>query len=193
MSLPDDLVEESIARSKAELKEARLKKQAQAWDQGVRKPQWSECKEMDIETFVRYTGGGSGKLEKKHKSFHQSVPSTSRVDSGRDESNTKKRLGFGRVSFPENHHPACYLRIPWKLREGNTTITSNPMALLYFVENVWKLPRPRLLISITGGATNFEMNAESILYQLMATARLTNAWLVTGGSNAGIMKYVGKL
>ena len=67
------------------------------------------------------------------------------------------------------------------------------MALLYFVENVWKLPRPRLLISITGGATNFEMNAESILYQLMATARLTNAWLVTGGSNAGIMKYVGKL
>eukprot|EP00292_Cryptomonas_paramecium_P011106 CAMPEP_0113701736 /NCGR_PEP_ID=MMETSP0038_2-20120614/24757_1 /TAXON_ID=2898 /ORGANISM="Cryptomonas paramecium" /LENGTH=324 /DNA_ID=CAMNT_0000625695 /DNA_START=331 /DNA_END=1302 /DNA_ORIENTATION=- /assembly_acc=CAM_ASM_000170 len=33
---------------------------------------------------------------------------------------------------------------------------------------------------------------EEVLQQLMETARRTNAWLVTGGSRAGIMKYVGE-
>ena len=106
-------------------------------------------------------------------------------------------LGFGRIAFPESNAHSLYLRVPWKLKgaSGSEILSTHPQALLFFIENVWKLPRPRLLISITGGAVDFPMDPhkEAVLEQLMDTARRTNAWLVTGGSRAGIMKYVGKL
>ena len=106
-------------------------------------------------------------------------------------------LGYGRILFPESSTPALYLRVPWNRKDtsGPDVISTHPQALLYFIENVWKLPRPRLLISVTGGAVDFPMDPhkEAVLEQLLNTARRTNAWIVTGGSRAGIMKYVGKL
>jgi hypothetical protein len=106
-------------------------------------------------------------------------------------------LGYGRILFPECSSPSLYLRVPWKRKDtsGPDIISTHPQALLYFMENVWKLPRPRLLISVTGGAIDFPMDPhkQAVLEQLLDTARRTNAWIVTGGSRAGIMKYVGKL
>ena len=186
----DEEQAEALARTKAELQAARILKQSQAWDGGVRKPQWAECSEREVECFVRSTGGGKGRIVKSNGRFHQTVLASSQTGPNK---NRGMRLGFGRVAFPESDHSACYLRVPWNIKDGDSILTSHPSMLLYFVENVWNLPRPRLLISITGGAMNFEMNAEGILTQLMATARQTNAWLVTGGSNAGIMKYVGEI
>jgi hypothetical protein len=105
-------------------------------------------------------------------------------------------LGYGRILFPESSTPSLYLRVPWKRKDtsGPDMISTHPQALLYFIENVWKLPRPRLLISVTGGAIDFPMDPhkEAVLEQLLNTARHTNAWIVTGGSRAGIMKYVGE-
>jgi transient receptor potential cation channel subfamily M protein 2 len=68
------------------------------------------------------------------------------------------------------------------------------MTALYYVENVWELPRPKLLISVTGGAQDFALSRakENVLYKLMEAARQTDAWIVTGGTDAGIMKYVGE-
>jgi hypothetical protein len=114
---------------------------------------------------------------------------------GREVTKPLNILGFGRIAFPECSTPSLYLRVPWKIKDasGSEIVSTHPQALLYFIENVWKLPRPRLLISITGGAVDFPMDPhkEAVLEQLMDTARRTNAWLVTGGSRAGIMKYVG--
>lgn len=104
-------------------------------------------------------------------------------------------LGSSRISFPECSTPS--FRVPWKIKDASESrqeiVSTHPQALIYFIENVWKLPRPRLLISIAGGAADFPMDPhkEAVLEQLMDTARRTNAWLVTGGSRAGIMKYVG--
>jgi hypothetical protein len=33
---------------------------------------------------------------------------------------------------------------------------------------------------------------EKVLFQLMETAQCSNGWIMTGGTDAGIMKYVGK-
>lgn len=53
---------------------------------------------------------------------------------------------------------------------------------------------PRLLISVTGGARDFELSPqlELVLKRgLRQAALITNAWIVTGGTDCGIMKYVG--
>ncbi len=63
-----------------------------------------------------------------------------------------------------------------------------------FIEHVWGLKRPELVISITGSAEEFSMgeDREKVLDQLMETARCSSGWMVTGGTCAGIMKYVGR-
>ena len=89
-----------------------------------------------------------------------------------------------------------YLRIPLKGDYScrGTIPSASAMAALYYVENVWELPRPKLLISVTGGAQDFAMNRakENVFYKLMEAARQTDAWIVTGGTDAGIMKHVGE-
>lgn len=60
---------------------------------------------------------------------------------------------------------------------------------------IWKLEPPDLIISITGGAKEFNIN-KCLLKQfekgLMRAASLTKAWIITGGTHSGVMKHVGK-
>jgi hypothetical protein len=67
--------------------------------------------------------------------------------------------------------------------------------LIEFVNLKLKYELPRLLISVTGGALNFELSKEleAVLKRgLRKAAEATNAWIVTGGSDCGIMKYTGQ-
>ena len=59
----------------------------------------------------------------------------------------------------------------------------------------WKLKNPKLLISVTGSALNFQMkpNLRSVFRRGIAqAAKSTSAWILTGGTNAGVMKHVGQ-
>ncbi|KAI8729643.1 transient receptor potential cation channel subfamily M member 5 [Biomphalaria glabrata] len=59
----------------------------------------------------------------------------------------------------------------------------------------WKLPPPRLLISVTGGAQRFELmpRLSSLLKQgLVEAAVNTGAWIITGGTATGVMEFVGE-
>ncbi|XP_052091142.1 transient receptor potential cation channel subfamily M member-like 2 isoform X5 [Mytilus californianus] len=61
--------------------------------------------------------------------------------------------------------------------------------------NVWGLQKPNLLISVTGGANFFNMKTklkQAFRFGLMKAARSTGAWIVTGGTNTGVMKHVGE-
>ena len=61
--------------------------------------------------------------------------------------------------------------------------------------NELKYPAPRLLISVTGGAQGFVLppRLEPVLKRgLRTAAEATQAWVVTGGTATGIMKYVGQ-
>jgi hypothetical protein len=151
---------------------------------------------MLAKSFVLATGGGSGQYDCQNTEDHRN-----KVDVFRQQGNAisgNDCLGFGRVKFPDQDLPANYVRVPWKLKSTGQSIGidvfhTHPQLLLYYVENVWNLQRPRILISITGGAVDFPMSEdkERVLYELMSAANHTDAWLVTGGSNSGIMKYVG--
>ncbi|KAL5246838.1 hypothetical protein ACHWQZ_G018888 [Mnemiopsis leidyi] len=58
----------------------------------------------------------------------------------------------------------------------------------------WKLEEPNLLISVTGGAKSFNVSQDicgSFQQGLLSAAKSTNAWLITGGQNCGVMKLVG--
>ncbi|XP_006898486.1 PREDICTED: transient receptor potential cation channel subfamily M member 2 [Elephantulus edwardii] len=59
----------------------------------------------------------------------------------------------------------------------------------------WGLEVPNLLISVTGGAKNFIMKPrlKRIFRRGLAkVAQTTGAWIITGGSHAGVMKQVGE-
>ena len=145
---------------------------------------------MAINEFVRATGGGRGKYPDESECqsndpievlslncFHQYQWSSS-----------VREMAFGRVSFTckseEAVEPKFYLKIP---------SSTDPYILVHFVENVWNIPRPKLVIGITGGATEFPIteDMERILNELMRLASENNAWIITGGTSAGIMKYIG--
>lgn len=61
--------------------------------------------------------------------------------------------------------------------------------------DTWNLKAPKVLISVTGGAQNFQMsrvNNDKLMHGLMQVAIDTSVWFVTGGTNTGIMKLVGE-
>ena len=64
-----------------------------------------------------------------------------------------------------------------------------------FMCSSWRLPRPEVLISITGGAQDFHLSSvqrAALWSGLRSAAQSANAWLFTGGTNCGIMKLVGQ-
>ncbi|CAM9642449.1 unnamed protein product, partial [Lampetra planeri] len=78
------------------------------------------------------------------------------------------------------------------VRVGNDT---EPSVLFKLMMEHWHLDVPNLLISVTGGAKNFHLKPQlrtMFRHGLNKTARSTGAWIITGGSYAGVMKYVGE-
>ena len=167
---------------------------------------------LDFVSFVKTTGGGCGEYcperraeDKSHVNHRNRVRyvfrqhqltercfnnqgNTSELSTRREKSENDSGVGFGRISFHDA--PASlakhYIRVP---------NTSDPQMLMYFVENVWSLPRPKLVISISGGTEDFRITPEleQLLNDLMQIARKSNAWLITGGTKAGILKHCGML
>ncbi len=62
------------------------------------------------------------------------------------------------------------------------------------LEHVWGLTLPNLLLTVTGGATDFTLDAEKkdqLLQGLTETAKSVGVWFTTGRTSEGIMKYMG--
>ncbi|XP_061490401.1 transient receptor potential cation channel subfamily M member 2 isoform X2 [Rhineura floridana] len=76
-------------------------------------------------------------------------------------------------------------------------VSSNtpPRVIYQLMTQHWGLDIPNLLISVTGGAKNFNMKLrlKSIFRRgLVKVAQTTGAWIISGGSHAGVMKQVGE-
>uniref|UniRef100_A0A3Q1FJK9 Transient receptor potential cation channel, subfamily M, member 2 n=1 Tax=Acanthochromis polyacanthus TaxID=80966 RepID=A0A3Q1FJK9_9TELE len=72
---------------------------------------------------------------------------------------------------------------------------TSPEALYHLLTELWKLPPPNLLISVTGGAKNFYLKTrlKNMFHRgLIKVAQTTGAWIITGGTHAGVMKHVGQ-
>lgn len=62
------------------------------------------------------------------------------------------------------------------------------------LEHAWGLTQPNVLLTVTGGAQDFDLDADDkdeLLQGLTDTAKSVGAWFTTGGTSAGIMKYMG--
>ncbi|XP_018424709.1 PREDICTED: transient receptor potential cation channel subfamily M member 2 [Nanorana parkeri] len=74
--------------------------------------------------------------------------------------------------------------------------SDTPSGVLYqLMTEQWGLEVPNLLISVTGGAKDFrmKMRLKNIFRRgLVKAAQTTGAWIITGGSHAGVMKQVGE-
>ncbi|XP_053482029.1 transient receptor potential cation channel subfamily M member 2 [Ictalurus furcatus] len=74
--------------------------------------------------------------------------------------------------------------------------SDTPVEKLYqLMTDYWKLQPPNLLISVTGGAKNFDIKTDlknKFRRGLIKVAQTTGAWILTGGTNTGVMKHVGR-
>lgn len=65
--------------------------------------------------------------------------------------------------------------------------------MMYLMEKVWRLEPPRLLISVHGGMSNFEVQEKlGRLFRegLLKAAQTTGAWIVTAGVDSGVVRHV---
>ncbi|XP_075705067.1 transient receptor potential cation channel subfamily M member 2-like [Rhinoderma darwinii] len=72
---------------------------------------------------------------------------------------------------------------------------TNPSVLFDLMTQQWGLNMPSLLICVTGGAKNFNISPRlknQFSRGLVKAAQSTGAWIITGGSHAGVMKHVGE-
>uniref|UniRef100_A0A3B5B4H9 Transient receptor potential cation channel subfamily M member 2 n=1 Tax=Stegastes partitus TaxID=144197 RepID=A0A3B5B4H9_9TELE len=82
-----------------------------------------------------------------------------------------------------------------KGKYARVSTDANPDDLYHLLTELWKLPPPNLLISVTGGAKNFYLKTrlKNMFHRgLIKVAQTTGAWIITGGTHAGVMKHVGQ-
>ncbi|XP_063692912.1 transient receptor potential cation channel subfamily M member-like 2 isoform X2 [Bolinopsis microptera] len=73
--------------------------------------------------------------------------------------------------------------------------TEKVKTVIKLFESRWSLPAPKLLISVTGGAKDFHVLPDLLSEfkkGLMKAVKSTDAWVITGGTNTGVMKLVGE-
>ncbi|CAF1107903.1 unnamed protein product [Rotaria sordida] len=98
---------------------------------------------------------------------------------------------YGFIKSSENIRDATtplpqYIRL--SLDTGAETVVK-------FMYKGWNLPKPDMIISVTGGAKNYDMSAQLrkiFQMRLVSTASRANAWLITAGTNIGVAKEVGE-
>ncbi|XP_034510616.1 transient receptor potential cation channel subfamily M member 2 isoform X5 [Ailuropoda melanoleuca] len=75
------------------------------------------------------------------------------------------------------------------------SLDTPPSVIYHLMTQYWGLDVPNLLISVTGGAKDFNMKPrlKSVFRRgLVKVAQTTGAWIITGGSHTGVMKQVGE-
>ena len=101
----------------------------------------------------------------------------------------------GMVSWKERDtvEPASYVRVPTEGLPGWTE--TNPLLVRFLMERVWNMPKPRLVLSVTGGAKDFNMTnnkKDRLMLGLTGVAKAMDAWVITSGTAEGVMKLVGE-
>ncbi|KAJ8028966.1 Transient receptor potential cation channel subfamily M member 3 [Holothuria leucospilota] len=95
---------------------------------------------------------------------------------------------YGEVEFPGAFHTtrAKYLRL-----SHDTDVED----ILQVLTDVWNLRLPKLLVEVTGGTKDFSLHPELVRQfrkSIVRVAVTTGAWILTGGTNTGVMKHVGE-
>ncbi|KAG7188178.1 hypothetical protein KM043_017674 [Ampulex compressa] len=71
---------------------------------------------------------------------------------------------------------------------------TRPEPIVQLLCREWNLGLPKLLITVHGGRSNFELqpSLKKVLRKgLLKAAKTTGAWIFTGGTNTGVTRQVG--
>ncbi|CAF1497215.1 unnamed protein product [Adineta steineri] len=96
---------------------------------------------------------------------------------------------YGYIKFGENDidTDTClsqYIRLAFQ---------TNATTVVKFLKSGWRWPTPDLIISVTADGIQYQMSTHlRRIFQrgLVISATATNAWLITTGTNAGVVKLV---
>uniref|UniRef100_A0A8C2TNQ0 Transient receptor potential cation channel subfamily M member 8 n=1 Tax=Coturnix japonica TaxID=93934 RepID=A0A8C2TNQ0_COTJA len=93
---------------------------------------------------------------------------------------------FGDVHFENIEKRGKYIRL---------SCDTDPETLYDLMTQHWHLKTPNLVISVTGGAKNFALKPRmrKIFSRLIYIAQSKGAWIFTGGTHYGLMKYIGEV
>ncbi|VDN56541.1 unnamed protein product [Dracunculus medinensis] len=85
---------------------------------------------------------------------------------------------YGTIEFQGGPHPhkAYFLRLSYD---------TDPAHIMDLFEKIWEMPPPKLIITVHGGTTNFNLQpklARIIRKGLLKAATTTGAWIITSGS-----------
>ncbi|CAF0758789.1 unnamed protein product [Brachionus calyciflorus] len=96
---------------------------------------------------------------------------------------------YGISNFPGSHSKSAkYIRVEIE------TKASDMLQYMYNPEG-WNLQKPQLILSVTGGAQKFtipQQMRKAFKRGLIKAATSTGAWIITGGTNTGVMRLVGE-
>ncbi|KAL3998389.1 Ion transport family protein [Acanthocheilonema viteae] len=95
---------------------------------------------------------------------------------------------FGTLEFSggAHAHKAQYVRLGYD---------SDPSDIMYLMEKIWGLEPPRLVITVHGGITNFEVQeklGQVFRKGMLKAAQTTGAWIITAGIDAGVVRHVAR-
>jgi hypothetical protein len=108
--------------------------------------------------------------DKQQKEFEESI-----LTQRHDKALLCVNLPIKKSTFTKTS--AHILRVP--ADQGKCENFANVHLIRYFVDKVWKLPRPEVLISVTGGAKHFDLSPEHkdrMMRGMMEGTRQLNPW-----------------
>ncbi|XP_072021671.1 transient receptor potential cation channel subfamily M member-like 2 [Amphiura filiformis] len=102
---------------------------------------------------------------------------------------TERNFKFGEFTYNKGKTTHKFVKVTNK--DGDKL---DVRKLVQAIKTEWQLERPNLVISVTGGAWDFPMNRhvkEVFRKGIVEAADSTDAVVITGGTNVGVMKYTG--
>ncbi|KAG5214517.1 hypothetical protein JEQ12_000093 [Ovis aries] len=93
---------------------------------------------------------------------------------------------FGDIQFETQGKKGKYIRL---------SCDTDAETLYELLTQHWHLKTPNLVISVTGGAKNFALKPRmrKIFSRLIYIAQSKGAWILTGGTHYGLMKFIGEV
>uniref|UniRef100_K1QLP0 Transient receptor potential cation channel subfamily M member 8 n=1 Tax=Magallana gigas TaxID=29159 RepID=K1QLP0_MAGGI len=107
--------------------------------------------------------------------------------SWKTDTNVLPTNAFGEIEFVGyDEIQRKYVRMDAETKMGD---------VLHLLLDVWDMKKPNLLISVIGGTENFRLKSklkDIFRRGMIKASKSTGAWIISGGMNSGVMKYVGE-
>uniref|UniRef100_A0A6Q2Z6A6 non-specific serine/threonine protein kinase n=1 Tax=Esox lucius TaxID=8010 RepID=A0A6Q2Z6A6_ESOLU len=96
---------------------------------------------------------------------------------------------YGTIDFQDSAGRNCHAKYV------RVEVDAKAETLLQLMLGEWKMERPKLLLTVHGGADNFPLPLkvrQAFSKGLITAALSTGAWILTDGINTGVSRYVGE-